>query len=190
MRGDSFVSEVDERQLRYLYEVANYGGVRAAADKLGVNASAVSRQLAQLEHKLDMVLLERQGRGVTLTEIGLHLVDFYRERLQRQQELTMQLQEFRQLKRGHIAIGVGEGFIDRLLAARCAISASTIRISWWTCAAAPPPRLSPWCVKARWIWGCAPALTILIRGSRCARFAVRPFPPWSASAILWPDSAA
>ena len=115
MRGDGFVSEVDERQLRYLYEVANYGGVRAAADKLGVNASAVSRQLAQLEHKLDMVLLERQGRGVTLTEIGLHLVDFYRERLQLQQELTMQLQEFRQLKRGHIAIGVGEGFIDRLL---------------------------------------------------------------------------
>ncbi|OON41023.1 LysR family transcriptional regulator [Izhakiella australiensis] len=115
MSMHSFVNEVDERQLRYLYEVAISGGVRAAADKIGVNASAVSRQLAQLEKKLDMVLIERLGRGIALTEIGLHLVDFYRERLKRQQELVMQLQEFRQLKRGHIAIGVGEGFIARLL---------------------------------------------------------------------------
>jgi len=111
----SFNHEVDERQLRYLYEVGLNGGVRAAADKMGVNASAVSRQLAQLEKKLDIVLIERHGRGIVLTEIGLHLVDFYRERLRRQHELAMQLQEFRQLKRGHIAVGVGEGFIERLL---------------------------------------------------------------------------
>lgn len=115
MSTSSFVNEVDERQLRYLYEVAVHGGVRAAADKIGINASAVSRQLAQLEARLDMVLIERHGRGITLTEIGLHLVGFYRERLRRQQELVIQLQEFRQLKRGHITVGVGEEYIERLL---------------------------------------------------------------------------
>lgn len=107
--------DINERVLRYLYQVREQGGIRAAADKLGINASAVSRQLSQLEAQLDLVLTERRGRGVALTEIGGHLVEYYLAGLERQHELGTQLQEFRQLKRGHIAIGVGEGFIDRLL---------------------------------------------------------------------------
>ncbi|WP_028534313.1 LysR family transcriptional regulator [Paludibacterium yongneupense] len=115
MRLKNAPDEVDERQIRYLYEVACHGGIRAAADKLGINASVISRQIAQMERELAMPLIERRGRGVALTEIGEHLVGFYRDRQKRQQELAVQLQAFRQLKRGHLAIGVGEGFLDRLM---------------------------------------------------------------------------
>jgi LysR family transcriptional activator of glutamate synthase operon len=115
MRIKTTPDEVDERHLRYLYEVACHGGIRAAADKLGINASAISRQIAQLEGELAIALIERRGRGVALTEIGEHLVDFYRDRIKRQQELAIQLQEFRLLKRGRLSIGVGEGFLDRLI---------------------------------------------------------------------------
>ncbi len=39
---------VQELNLRYLYEAAKMGSMRAAADNLGVAVSSVSRQISQL----------------------------------------------------------------------------------------------------------------------------------------------
>ena len=59
-----------ERPMSYLYEVGIQGGIRRAADILGINPSVISRQIAQLERTLELPLLERQGRNVALTEAG------------------------------------------------------------------------------------------------------------------------
>ena len=53
-----------ERPMSYLYEVGIQGGIRRAADMLGINPSVISRQIAQLERALELPLLERQGRNV------------------------------------------------------------------------------------------------------------------------------
>ncbi len=45
-----------DKQVGYLYEVGNQGGIRRAADILGVNPSVVSRQIAQLERALQLPL--------------------------------------------------------------------------------------------------------------------------------------
>jgi LysR family transcriptional activator of glutamate synthase operon len=109
-------SALSLRSLRYLHEIAVHGGVRAAADALGINASVISRQVTQLERMHGVALLERQGRRVTLTEIGRNLVEHFRESRRRDAEMLSQLEDYRGLRRGRIGIGCGEGFIGNLLA--------------------------------------------------------------------------
>ncbi|WP_437636494.1 LysR substrate-binding domain-containing protein [Sorangium sp. So ce854] len=50
--------------------VAEAGGFRAAAARLGVTAAAVSKSVARLEAELGVVLLERSSRHVALTPEG------------------------------------------------------------------------------------------------------------------------
>ena len=61
-------------RLRALHAVAAQGSVLAAADTLHVTTSAVSQQLAKLEREVGRPLLEKQGRGVRLTDAGRRLV--------------------------------------------------------------------------------------------------------------------
>jgi molybdate transport repressor ModE-like protein len=62
-------------RLRVLEAVATCGSVVGAARDLHVTTSAVSQQLARLEHEMGQRLLERQGRGIRLTEAGVLLAD-------------------------------------------------------------------------------------------------------------------
>lgn len=64
---------IDSRRLFYFYHVARLGSLTAAEAYLDVAQSAISRQLQQLEFDLGVQLLERTGRGTTLTEVG-HVV--------------------------------------------------------------------------------------------------------------------
>lgn len=65
---------LDLERLRALHSVATYGSVSAAADALHVTTSAVSQQLAKLERETGQKLLERNGRGVRLTDAAELLV--------------------------------------------------------------------------------------------------------------------
>ncbi|MEU8250766.1 LysR substrate-binding domain-containing protein [Nonomuraea sp. NPDC048916] len=61
---------IDTRRLRTLRAVADHGTVTAAAATLHLTPSAVSQQLAALEHEVGHRLLTRDGRGVHLTAVG------------------------------------------------------------------------------------------------------------------------
>lgn len=56
--------------LRAIAAVAEYGSITAAAAVLGYTPSAVSQQIGRLERDLKQILLDRRGRGVTLTPAG------------------------------------------------------------------------------------------------------------------------
>ncbi|MBC7277984.1 LysR family transcriptional regulator [Nocardioides sp.] len=58
-----------------LRAVDTHGSVVAAAEALGFTPSAVSQQVKRLERQVGVPLLERIGRGVTLTHAGRHLVE-------------------------------------------------------------------------------------------------------------------
>ncbi|GAA2155385.1 LysR family transcriptional regulator [Kitasatospora kazusensis] len=64
---------MDLGRLRALRAVAVHGSVGGAAAALGFTPSAVSQQIAKLERETRTVLLERQGRGVVLTDAAREL---------------------------------------------------------------------------------------------------------------------
>ena len=58
------------RQLRYFVAIAESGSFSRAAEKVFVAQSALSHQIAQLEHELGTALFHRSRRGIELTEAG------------------------------------------------------------------------------------------------------------------------
>lgn len=62
---------MNTQDLRTFVEVADAGGVTAAARRLGVAKAVVSRQLIRLESDLGIQLLARTTRGAALTEAGI-----------------------------------------------------------------------------------------------------------------------
>lgn len=65
---------LDVKRLRVLREVAAQGSFSAAADALSYTQSAVSQQIAALEREAGTLLVERNARGVRLTDAGTVLV--------------------------------------------------------------------------------------------------------------------
>lgn len=61
---------IDSRRLLYFYHVATRGSFSQAEGVLGAPQPVISRQIAKLEQELGLQLLERNGRGVTITRCG------------------------------------------------------------------------------------------------------------------------
>ncbi|MEI9418983.1 LysR family transcriptional regulator [Mesorhizobium sp. Cs1321R2N1] len=66
---------MDIEDLQTFVVVADAGGVSAAARRLGVSKSIVSRRLARVEAELGVQLLARTTRGAALTEAGITFRD-------------------------------------------------------------------------------------------------------------------
>src|SRR3982750_679895 len=65
---------LDVRRMRILREVAACGSFSAAAEALSYTQSAVSQQIAALEREVGTKLVERNARGIRLTDAGAALV--------------------------------------------------------------------------------------------------------------------
>ncbi|NCV13937.1 MAG: LysR family transcriptional regulator [Betaproteobacteria bacterium] len=61
---------LDSKRLFYFFHVARLGSCTMAEAVLDVSQSAISRQIQQLETELGEQLLQRTGRGVTVTDAG------------------------------------------------------------------------------------------------------------------------
>jgi DNA-binding transcriptional LysR family regulator len=61
---------MDFTALRYFIETANSRSIRTASEKLHVSASAISRQIAKLEHELKAPIFDRRAQGMALTPAG------------------------------------------------------------------------------------------------------------------------
>lgn len=101
--------------LRYFNEVAKLGSIRKAADRLHVAPSAVSRQIAQLEHELGAVLFERSKMGVQLTIAGVALARHSHRIFRDLDRARNAIDDLRGLRRGEVHLWVIEGFISGLL---------------------------------------------------------------------------
>jgi DNA-binding transcriptional LysR family regulator len=109
------IAGLDHRRLLYLHEAVAAGSVRGGAERLGVSASALSRQIARMEPDLGIALLERHGRGVTATEAGALLDDYFAEQRARLDGVIAQIQEITEARRGQVSIGMGEGFLKHVM---------------------------------------------------------------------------
>ncbi|MGO1582122.1 MAG: LysR family transcriptional regulator [Actinomycetaceae bacterium] len=84
--------ELSLRRLRMLRELHRRGTVTAAAAALHYSPSGISQQLAQLEREVGVKLVERHGRGVHLTELGLVLSEHAEEILASVERATSALE--------------------------------------------------------------------------------------------------
>lgn len=82
---------IDLPALRALVAVEQHGSVVAAADILGYSPSAVSQQIKKLERQAGVAVLERNGRGVLLTERGIALAGYGRRIIGELEELQATL---------------------------------------------------------------------------------------------------
>ncbi len=71
--------------------VEQHGSVVAASDVMGFSPSAVSQQIKKLEKQTGVTVLERNGRGVLLTERGLALAGYGRRIMGELEELQATL---------------------------------------------------------------------------------------------------
>jgi DNA-binding transcriptional LysR family regulator len=71
-------------ELQTFVRVVECGGISAAAERMGIAKSAVSRRLQELENRLDAQLLQRTTRRIHLTDAGR---DFYQRALRILDEL-------------------------------------------------------------------------------------------------------
>lgn len=97
---------------RYFDEVARQGSVRRAAARLNAAASAVNRQILNLEAEYGVPLFERLPRGMRLTAAGellLNEVRRWQGDLDRARRSLLQMQG---LQRGHAAVGLMECLAD------------------------------------------------------------------------------
>jgi len=82
---------IDPVALRSLVAVEALGSVGAAAAALDYTPSAVSQQIKRLENQTGVQLLERQGRGVLLTEAGRTLSASARDLLAHMERLESRI---------------------------------------------------------------------------------------------------
>jgi molybdate transport repressor ModE-like protein len=91
-------------RLRVLHAVSTTGSVVGAARTLHVTTSAVSQQLARLEREVGQQLVERQGRGIRLTEAGTMLAHHAGNLLTHIERVEAGLAERRGVVAGTLAI--------------------------------------------------------------------------------------
>jgi DNA-binding transcriptional LysR family regulator len=71
--------QMDWDKLKTFHAAAEQLSLTAAATRLGVSQSAVSRQIASLEHGLSVTLFHRHARGLVLTDAGVTLLEATRD---------------------------------------------------------------------------------------------------------------
>ncbi|MCJ2060901.1 LysR family transcriptional regulator [Methylobacterium sp. J-048] len=96
--------------LRYFLAVARTGSIAAASAQLNVAASAISRQIGNLEAELDCVLFERRPRGMVPSPAGELLAQHAHQMLVRSEQVVTEIRELEGLARGLIRVASSEGF--------------------------------------------------------------------------------
>lgn len=91
--------------LRVFTAIAHEGGITAAARRLRVSQPAVSKQLADFERDLDLVLFDRLPRGVRLTPAGELLLGHADRLFAAEVAAETELSRLRGLERGRLSIG-------------------------------------------------------------------------------------
>lgn len=92
------------RALRYIDEVARQGSIRKAARELNVAASAVNRQVLEVEADFGVPIFERLPRGLKLTAPGELLIAHIRETLKGHDRLQARIHALKGLSHGEVTV--------------------------------------------------------------------------------------
>ncbi len=103
------------RQLQSFRAVVREGSFTAAAKKLHMTQPAVSLHIKALEEELGTRLLDRDGRGVRLTDAGTVLLEAADAALANLQEAARRIEELQAPERGTVVLACGDTVALHLL---------------------------------------------------------------------------
>ena len=103
------------RMLSYLDEVVRAGTIRRAAERLGVAASSINRQIIALEEELGTPLFERLPRQMRLTVAGELLIAHVRQTLRSYDVVLGQLANLQGSRTGLVRLATMGGVATSLL---------------------------------------------------------------------------
>jgi DNA-binding transcriptional LysR family regulator len=103
--------------------LAVHGSIAAAAEVLWLTPSAVSQQLAALQRETSVQLIEKSGRGVTLTPAGRTLVEHAEEIFRALRKAEAALDAFQLEPMGCIRVGVLASLVGTTLPVMDGLSA-------------------------------------------------------------------
>jgi len=92
----SIYDHLEFRHLRYIVAIAEAGTFTAAALRIPVAQSALSRQVGEIEDVLGIQVFERNRGGSTLTPAGESLLEFARQMLQTRIDVVKAVQAIQQ----------------------------------------------------------------------------------------------
>jgi DNA-binding transcriptional LysR family regulator len=104
------------RALMYFDELVRTNSMRAAAENLNVAATAVSRQIENLEHYFGTPLVERSNRGIKLTAAGELLAVRAGRTLRELEHVHQLIDDLQGLQRGKVVIYANGATVANLLA--------------------------------------------------------------------------
>jgi DNA-binding transcriptional LysR family regulator len=114
------MAEFDWNDLRAFLAVARSGRLTAAAARLGLDHSTLSRRIAALEHGLAAKVFDRSPAGYTLTDQGRHLLPLAEEMERLALGASETVGGTAASVAGAVRIGAPEGFGSYFLAPRIA----------------------------------------------------------------------
>lgn len=112
------MADFDWNDLRAFLAVARSGRLTAAAARLGVDHSTLSRRISALEHKLQAKLFDRSPSGYSPTEAGLRLTPLAEEMERLALGAAEAVGGSASVVEGVVRIGSPEGFGSYFLAPR------------------------------------------------------------------------
>jgi LysR family transcriptional regulator, cyn operon transcriptional activator len=94
------------RQLKYFIKAKELLNFTEAAKMLNISQSTLSQQIKQLEDELDILLFNRIGKRIILTEAGEMFSDYALQTIDKANQGLLLLKDLNNLNTGKITIGV------------------------------------------------------------------------------------
>lgn len=96
--------QMDWDKLKSFHAAAEAGSLTAAAERLGISQSAVSRQIAALEDGLGVSVFQRHARGLVLTDAGHILHKATRDMATAAQSASFTLRDAKETPSGELTV--------------------------------------------------------------------------------------
>ncbi|MEB6550950.1 LysR family transcriptional regulator [Heyndrickxia sporothermodurans] len=110
---------MDVQHLKYFVAVAKEGNFTKAAQKLYVSQPTISKMVKSIEEELGVVLFDRTGKQAKLTDAGEVILAQAQNIIRSFENLSSELDDLMQLKKGNIHIGlppmVGSRFFPKVI---------------------------------------------------------------------------